>query len=85
MASTLLECEHACLEQPKEKPVVRRVRLQWASWLWTMVEVRRQRRTLLSLDDRMLADIGLSRADAWHEGGRALHDLPDQHLRRIRR
>ncbi len=27
-----------------------------------------QRRRLLALDDRMLSDIGVSRADAWNEG-----------------
>ena len=34
------------------------------SWL----ERRAQRRTLLALDDCMLKDIGLSRAEAWQEG-----------------
>jgi uncharacterized protein YjiS (DUF1127 family) len=52
----------------------------WTS-LWSrlerVMEVRRQRRALLSLDDRMLKDIGLSRADAWLEGNRPLLDLPD--------
>lgn len=33
--------------------------------LW--MERVRTRRALLTLDDRMLLDIGLSRADAWHE------------------
>jgi uncharacterized protein YjiS (DUF1127 family) len=37
---------------------------------------RRQRRALLALDDRMLADIGLSRSQAYHEGGRAFLDVP---------
>ena len=53
------------------------------SWtaLWSsldrILEVRRQRRALLALDDRMLKDIGLSRADAWHEANRPLLDLPE--------
>lgn len=34
--------------------------------LW--LERRRQRRTLLELNDHMLKDIGVSRADAWAEG-----------------
>lgn len=34
-------------------------------------ERARSRRILLSLDDRLLRDIGLSRADADHEGSRA--------------
>lgn len=31
-------------------------------------EIRRQRRALLALDDAMLKDIGISRADALQEG-----------------
>ena len=31
------------------------------------LERRRQRRALLVLDDKLLKDIGLSAADAWHE------------------
>jgi uncharacterized protein YjiS (DUF1127 family) len=33
-------------------------------------ELARQRRALLTLDDRMLKDIGLTRADAEREAGR---------------
>ncbi len=36
------------------------------------VERRRQRRALLALDDNLLKDIGLSAADAWHEGTQAV-------------
>lgn len=39
-------------------------------------EVARQRRALLRLDDHALKDIGISRADAWREGGRPWWDLP---------
>ena len=38
--------------------------------------VRRQRRALLALDERMLADIGLSRSQAYREASRSLTDLP---------
>ena len=41
-------------------------------------EVARQRRQLLRLDDRMLKDIGASRADAVREGTRAWWDVPDR-------
>jgi uncharacterized protein YjiS (DUF1127 family) len=44
-----------------------------AVWL----EVRRERRQLLSMSDYMLHDIGLSRADAEGEGTRRFWDLPD--------
>jgi uncharacterized protein YjiS (DUF1127 family) len=35
---------------------------------------RRQRRSLLALDDRMLADIGISRSQAYGEADRPLFD-----------
>ena len=38
--------------------------------------VRKQRRALMALDDRMLADIGLSRSQAYREASRPLTDLP---------
>jgi len=41
------------------------------------VEVARQRRTLLTLDDRALKDIGISRADAHREGNRSFWDIPE--------
>jgi uncharacterized protein YjiS (DUF1127 family) len=40
---------------------------------------RRQRRALLALDDRMLADIGITRSQAYGEADRALFDLPERH------
>ncbi len=36
-------------------------------WLLDLSERRRQRATLMSLDDRLLKDIGLTRADAERE------------------
>ena len=44
--------------------------------LWGALHIRRQRRALLLLDDRMLRDVGLSRADVEREVTRALFDLP---------
>lgn len=40
---------------------------------------RRQRRSLLALDDRMLADIGISRSQAYGEADRPFFDLPQRH------
>ncbi|NMQ19553.1 DUF1127 domain-containing protein [Candidatus Competibacter phosphatis] len=40
------------------------------AWLRDRHAVYRQRRELLALDDRMLKDIGLSRADAFREGSK---------------
>jgi uncharacterized protein YjiS (DUF1127 family) len=39
-------------------------------------ELAQQRRRLLALDDRMLKDIGITRADAIHEGTRRFWDVP---------
>jgi uncharacterized protein YjiS (DUF1127 family) len=40
------------------------------SLLWRWRELARQRRTLLTMDDRMLKDIGISRAEAEREARR---------------
>ena len=53
-------------------------RLMWALQVW------RERRALLSLDDDALEDIGLTRSDARREGKRALFDLPAPCARRRR-
>ena len=46
----------------------------------TMLEIYRQRRALLALDDRLLSDIGISRADAEGEAARRYWDLPRHYL-----
>ena len=43
-----------------------------------VVRVRRERNALLSLDDAILKDLGLSRGDVHRESGRSLLDLPSQ-------
>ena len=48
-------------------------KLLWTSFLRMLdfwIERARTRRRLLTLDDRMLRDIGVSRADAWREGSK---------------
>lgn len=40
--------------------------------------VARQRRHLMKLDDRLLKDVGISRADAEREAARKFWDLPEQ-------
>lgn len=42
--------------------------------IWAWSEVRRQRRQLLTLDERALQDIGISRADAEREAARPFWD-----------
>jgi uncharacterized protein YjiS (DUF1127 family) len=47
----------------------------WIGFLARMVEAIETRRMLAGLDGRMLADIGLSRADALREAGRRPWDV----------
>jgi uncharacterized protein YjiS (DUF1127 family) len=44
------------------------------------LDVRRERKMLLRMDDRALKDIGLSRCDAWAEGCRSLWEIPRERL-----
>ena len=39
-------------------------------------QIRRERQVLSGLDDNMLKDIGISRADAYFEASRADSDIP---------
>lgn len=50
--------------------ILTRVSLAW--------RVQSERRALMSLSDRGLKDIGLSRADAYREASRSIFDLPNQ-------
>lgn len=50
---------------------------RYAALMMAGFAVARQRRRLLALDDDLLKDIGLSRADAEKEGRRGFWDLPD--------
>lgn len=54
---------------------------RFAALLMWGFAVARQRRRLLALDDDLLKDIGLSRADAEKEGRRGFWDLPDHSKR----
>lgn len=47
-----------------------------ARFLLEAARVRRERRRLLTLDDRMLKDLGLSRGDVHAEASRSLFDVP---------
>jgi uncharacterized protein YjiS (DUF1127 family) len=44
------------------------------------LEVRRERRMLLGLDDHILRDIGLNRCDVWAEACRSPWDIPGDRL-----
>ncbi|MEM1305989.1 MAG: DUF1127 domain-containing protein [Pseudomonadota bacterium] len=47
-------------------------------WIARAYRVRGERQRLMTLDARMLADIGISRGDALAEGQRAFYDLPHE-------
>lgn len=47
----------------------------WGAWLARMLRAVETRRQLAAMDDRTLADIGISRADAVREAARAPWDL----------
>jgi uncharacterized protein YjiS (DUF1127 family) len=44
------------------------------------LEVQRERRMLLSMDDRALKDIGLSRSEVWAEACRSVWEIPRDRL-----
>ncbi len=61
--------------QPVDLPAVPQDRLlRLVQWIEGRVELVRQRRALASLDDRQLADIGVSRGEAIGEAGRPFWD-----------
>jgi len=45
--------------------------------VWDALSLRRQRRTLARLDDRALADIGITREQAKAEAARLIWDAPE--------
>ena len=53
--------------------------LRVAQYFLTCLEVARQRRRLIALDERTLKDVGISRNDALREGSRYFWDLPEAH------
>jgi len=55
-------------------PTLRRAGVWLALALLHWQDLARQRRRLRGLDDRMLKDIGITRADAWREGTRPFWD-----------
>jgi uncharacterized protein YjiS (DUF1127 family) len=68
-----------------------RLRPGVAAWLLGAVElvlgwqeVARQRRALLALDERLLKDIGITRADAEREAGRPFWDRGQERWRNWR-
>ncbi len=55
----------------RRAPLVRRAR----AWLRAAMIARHTRRMLAEMDDRLLADIGASRADALYEASRPMWEL----------
>ncbi|HTW28022.1 MAG TPA: DUF1127 domain-containing protein [Acetobacteraceae bacterium] len=60
---------HRIVSLPRALPVPER-RERWWQRLAVMLQVWRTRRALLDLDDRALADLGLTRAQMRFEAGR---------------
>jgi uncharacterized protein YjiS (DUF1127 family) len=56
--------------------------VRFAHYFLAALEVARQRRQLMTLDERTLKDIGITRADADHEAGRDFWDIPEEHMPR---
>jgi uncharacterized protein YjiS (DUF1127 family) len=48
--------------------------------LWLALQVRRERRALLALDDATLKDLGFNRSDAYAEAQRSFWDVPADRL-----
>jgi uncharacterized protein YjiS (DUF1127 family) len=57
-------------------PARRSARQGWLNRVLTMIAVGRSRRKLAALDDHLLRDIGLTRAEAQTEGQRPAWDAP---------
>ena len=71
----------ACLNRLAGSVADANYRLSMTERIWRVMwalHVRRERRTLLSLDDHILKDIGLTRSEAQREGNRSLFDLPER-------
>jgi uncharacterized protein YjiS (DUF1127 family) len=49
--------------------------------LWLALQVRRERRALLALDDATLKDLGFNRSDAYAEARRSFWDVPADRMR----
>ena len=59
-------------------PVRAKARTGLWTWLARAVETRRARQLLATMDDRMLADIGMNRAGARTEANRPAWDVSDR-------
>ena len=64
MATQIFSSSH--LPRTGRLPAVSGLVERMLGWL----ERKRQRRELLEMSDSLLKDIGISRADAWHEGSK---------------
>lgn len=65
------QCQQECLKRPANGFMEHfgRQMQRFGKWIERCSQFARQRRQLLEMDDRMLKDIGLSRADAQQIAG----------------
>ncbi len=79
-ASDVIDDHVPALSEPQS--TLRRTAYQrWrrvAHYFLTCLDVARQRRELLALDERALKDIGISRIDALREANASFWDIPEQ-------
>lgn len=62
------------LPAPHDVPATTTCRTDWLAWLRRTLQAAESRRHLAEMDARMLADIGISRAEALQEASRAPWD-----------
>ncbi len=80
--SEVIDVHVPALSAP-QSTVRRRAYQRWrrvARYILTCLEVARQRRQLLALDERTLKDVGIRRIDALREANRSFWDVPE-HLK----
>lgn len=67
--SILARPDSRCVAPPRSRDSIR-------TRMWKMIAVSRQRHALRRLDDHLLADIGVSTAQAAQEASRPAWDVP---------
>jgi uncharacterized protein YjiS (DUF1127 family) len=81
----LMRTGYECELTPARQPLAARILTAFWSWFRAAedyLESRRQRRGLIALDDRMLKDIGLSRADVMRVSAPATRPHKNRHRAR---
>ena len=67
-------------DHPKLQEKAQRRLNKFIAWAELVPKIASERRQLRGLDERMLKDMGLDRAEVEKEAGRSLLDVPDDRL-----